>query len=495
MAPNAHPKNIAGYARLSITTEESVSLAGQVRMIHAEAERRGWPIPTMFVDENVSGSKAVARPARDDLERRISSGEFDAVFVKSVDRLARSVLDFHRIAAAAAKRGCALIVIEAGLDTSTPHGKMMLGILAQFAEFEAATIGVRVASSNVGIRKDGRTRGGPVPYGLRNTSRDDRPGMFRVVDDAQALIVLRMVDELLAGRSLRAIAEGLTRDGIPTPRATSDATAWGYTAIRRILDNPSIAGMERALGDIIRGEDGLRRVIEDARIIDVDTFRRVQEVLFERGEGVTRRTPYAERPLLDGLIFCSACQGDMRRVATTRKGKEPFLSYGCANADRLSNVCRERTTISAIPIDTHVVATFLDALGDIPRTRLEQAEDGRVSVALLEVRAEITDTAAAFASAPATEIPGLADRMARLRQTEALVLEAAEAAPIFAVVNTGQTWGQEWATLHGPDSTNADRRALLAEAISRVVVRKPSVKGAHEPAADRVSIEFGHDDT
>ena len=79
------PLNVAGYGCLSVATEESLSVAGQVCAIHAEAERRGWPLPVIFTDEGVSGSKAIARPARDDLERRIEAGEFDAVLVKAVD--------------------------------------------------------------------------------------------------------------------------------------------------------------------------------------------------------------------------------------------------------------------------------------------------------------------------------------------------------------------------------------------------------------------------
>jgi hypothetical protein len=164
---------------------------------------------------------------------------------------------------------------------------MMLGVLAQFAEFEAATIGARVTSSNVGIRRDGRTRGGPVPYGLRNVTRPDRPGLFRVVDEEEAEIVRRMAAELLAGRSLRAISAGLEADGIPTPRAADAAlrgrevvvTAWQYTAVRRILSNPAIAGQERALGDVIRDADGLRRVSEDAVILDAETFSAVGDQL------------------------------------------------------------------------------------------------------------------------------------------------------------------------------------------------------------------------
>lgn len=364
-------RNVAAYLRLSVATEESVSIAGQVRLVQAEAARRGWPAPVMFTDENVSGSKAVARPARDDLERRMGAGEFDAVLVKSVDRLARSVLDFHRIAATAAKRGCALVIIEAGLDTSTPHGKMMLGILAEFAAFEAATIGLRVTTSNVGLRREGRTRGGPVPYGTRNVRREGRPGVFREVDPDEATVVRRMADHILAGHSLRAIADELNADDIPTPRARDAASAgrpadslpWSYTAVRRILTNPAIAGMEVALGDVVRDADGLSRVDDAAAILDPATFRLVRAAVEQRGAGIVRRTPHAARPLLDGLVFCSACGGAMRRVST-----RGYVSYGCALASR--GKCDTRTTITARTLDHHVTAAFLTAYGDSATTRL-----------------------------------------------------------------------------------------------------------------------------
>ncbi len=50
------------------------------------------------------------------------------------------------------------------------------------------------------------------------------------IDEQAAVVVLRIFDEFLAGRGLYAIAEGLTRDGIPcrrltTPHATGTAAA------------------------------------------------------------------------------------------------------------------------------------------------------------------------------------------------------------------------------------------------------------------------------
>ena len=478
--------NVAAYVRLSVATEESVSVAGQVRLVQAEASRRGWPVPTIFTDENVSGSKAVARPARDDLERRMGAGEFDAVLVKSVDRLARSVLDFHRLAATAAKRGCALVIIEAGLDTSTPHGKMMLGILAEFAAFEAATIGLRVTTSNVGLRREGRTRGGPVPYGLRNVRREDRPGMFREIDLDEAAVVRRMADLILAGHSLRGIADQLNADDVPTPRARDAALAgraaaplpWSYTAVRRILTNPAIAGMEVALGDVVRDDDGLSRVDDSAAILDAATFRAVRAAVQQRGAGIVRRTPHAARPLLDALVFCSACGGTMRRVST-----RGYISYGCSNASK--GKCITRTTIAAKTLDGYVTASFLTAYGDTPTTRWEITEATHVSPRLAQIRAEILDTAAAFATSPSSTLADLAARMTALRDAEERLLAEAHASPVYAAVSTGRTYTQEWQA--APDVVT--RRALLSDAIARVVVTKG--RGA---VADRVAVDWGSED-
>lgn len=85
-----------------------------------------------------------------------------------------------------------------------------------------------------------------MPYGLRNVRREDRSGIFREVDPVEGPVVARMVEELLAGRSLRAIADGLNTSGIATPRARdaeqagrqAEATPWSYTAVRRVLSNP-----------------------------------------------------------------------------------------------------------------------------------------------------------------------------------------------------------------------------------------------------------------
>ena len=76
------------YARLSVTKEESVSIERQLQSCRRYAEARGWEVLGEFVDDGVSAT--ANRPE----ERRgwtslLVSGDFDAVVIWKVDRLAR----------------------------------------------------------------------------------------------------------------------------------------------------------------------------------------------------------------------------------------------------------------------------------------------------------------------------------------------------------------------------------------------------------------------
>ena len=115
-----------------------------------------------------------------------------------------------------------------------------------------------------------------------------------------------------------------------------------------------------------------------------------------------------------------------------------------------------------------------------------------MSARLVEIHAEVTDTAAAFATAPASEIPSLVGRRSALREAEARLLADADAAPVHAVVPTGMTWAETWASTAPDDVTS--RRSLLAEAMHSVTVSKPPTAGARVPIADRVEVAWDPSD-
>jgi DNA invertase Pin-like site-specific DNA recombinase len=150
-------KRVAIYARVS-TTGQSVS--AQVRELEAAAERHGWIVAEVFADAGISGAKGRdKRPHFDKLLRGVARREFDMVAAWSVDRLSRSLSDLVSVLSELHAKSVDLYLHTQGLDTSTPAGRAMFGMLGVFAEFERAIIQERVRSGLAQAKTHG-TRSG-----------------------------------------------------------------------------------------------------------------------------------------------------------------------------------------------------------------------------------------------------------------------------------------------------------------------------------------------
>lgn len=108
--------------------------------------------------------------------------EGDVLLVTRLDRFARSMTDLHAMLSILYGRGVGFrCVDQAGVDTTTSHGKLLLGILGSVAEFETA---LRAERQREGIAK-GKANG--VYKGKRATidaqrvnemlSRGERPSV------------------------------------------------------------------------------------------------------------------------------------------------------------------------------------------------------------------------------------------------------------------------------------------------------------------------------
>jgi hypothetical protein len=83
---------------------------------------------------------------------------------------------------------------------------------------------------------------GPVPYGMRASSK---PGAPEADPDA-APVVQQVVDRVLRGDALSRIARDLNEAGI-RPRRGS---AWTHTGIDRLLACPAIGGLVQVEGEL-----------------------------------------------------------------------------------------------------------------------------------------------------------------------------------------------------------------------------------------------------
>jgi DNA invertase Pin-like site-specific DNA recombinase len=89
-------------------------------------------------------------------------GPGDVVLVTRLDRLARSTRDLLNVLAALSERGAAFrSLLDAWADTTTPHGRLMLTVLAGLAEFERELIRTRTGEGRARPRQ--RRAHGPAP--------------------------------------------------------------------------------------------------------------------------------------------------------------------------------------------------------------------------------------------------------------------------------------------------------------------------------------------
>ena len=84
---------------------------------------------------------------------------FDVLAAWSVDRLGRSLQDL--VATLQDLRGVDLFLHQQALDTATPSGRAMYGMLGVFAEFERAMIVERVKAGLARARAQGKRLGRP----------------------------------------------------------------------------------------------------------------------------------------------------------------------------------------------------------------------------------------------------------------------------------------------------------------------------------------------
>lgn len=152
-------KQAAIYARVSTSVQTTDN---QLRELRTVAERNGWEIVGEFVDHGISGGKGRdKRPQFDALLKAAVRREFDVVMSWSVDRLGRSLQDLVGCLGELHSKGVDLFLHQQAIDTTTPSGKALFGMLGVFAEFERSIIQGRVKSGLARARAQGKTLGRP----------------------------------------------------------------------------------------------------------------------------------------------------------------------------------------------------------------------------------------------------------------------------------------------------------------------------------------------
>ena len=182
------PGRVIGYARVSTTMQakDGISLDAQRDRITAYAALKDMPVQ-IFVDAGLSGGHAENRP---DLQNALSALKQGDIFcVYDVSRFARNAQDSLNMLARITKVGAEFCAIQQQVDTSTPQGKMLFGLLSVFSSFERDMVSKKVSDSMQYLSKEGRLVKKP-PFGWRWVAKgkpfEPHPEQQAVIEQVRA---------------------------------------------------------------------------------------------------------------------------------------------------------------------------------------------------------------------------------------------------------------------------------------------------------------------
>lgn len=337
-ATAAH-KRVAIYVRKSTTMgleQDFNSLDSQtaaIRAYIAAQSAQGWVETAIYSDGGISGA-TTDRPELKRLMADIKARKIDAVCVYKYDRLSRSTRDFYNLLDFFEKNSVAFVSVSQQLDTSTPVGRMVMGILASFAEFEREMTRERIRDKFQNSLRNGGWIGGSVPFGYRLVDKK------LVKEDSEAELVPQMFQWFLDTGSTKAVAKKLNDAG-----AKRNGRDWRPLSVARALKNIRYIGKCRAENGVFDGQQ--------PALVDPDLFGRVQRRIAELAPagGGPGRTRNASNALLQGRIYCGDCNGALTLKWSSRRA-DSTIRYGyyvCSKSAKLAtNTCRVKSVPAAL---------------------------------------------------------------------------------------------------------------------------------------------------
>ena len=466
------------YARLSVTSEESVSIERQLASCRDYARARGYEVVLEATDDGVSAS--TNKPQHRVGWRKLldSPKHYDVALVWKTDRLARNTLDFLTANEDLNNRGAAIVTVEDHIDMTSPEGKAFATILAVFAEMEANAISSRVRAAHKQLKLDGRIPSGRVPYGYLSIPNPDGPGKVRAIDPDTIPFVIEAVRRAANGDSLYSIAKYMTDAGAPR-RANKlrKLDVWSNTSVEGFLNSPTLAGMtayspgrphgDFSVPDVLRRDDGMPIVDESIAIMTPAEWFAMHEVM-ERRKFPGRSTIPDNPSILFGIAMCAKCKQRMKR-----SGKNGMY-LRCA----FENCERPRPTVDRGHLERYVIGEAVKHLGHLEV--FEQTIDADAdALKRADIERMIQDTVQRMAVEDNME--ALTERLASLKTLRKTV-EHAE--PTRSQMSTGKTFKQIMS-----DGTFEQRRQALMAVVKTLEVRNGN-RGYRTMQTDRITLEW-----
>ena len=163
------------YARVS--KREGQEPENQLLQLRDYCARQGWQTVGEWVDL-ASAADLRGRKAWRDLMEQVRKGGIDVLVVVKLDRAFRSSKDtYDSLAYLDSHKVGFVATTQLTMDTTTPTGRLILGVLAAVAEFERTLIQERTRDGLARARAEGKRLGRPP--GKQDGKARKKSGYFR----------------------------------------------------------------------------------------------------------------------------------------------------------------------------------------------------------------------------------------------------------------------------------------------------------------------------
>ena len=343
-----HGVRVAIYVRRSTDEEHQPFTleAQQTKLAAYITSQPGWHLVAVFSDD-ASGAK-LDRPGLNEALAAARAGQFDILLVYRVDRFTRRIRDLSYLIDELDQAGVAFRSAIEPFDTATPAGRMMVQMLAVFAEFERAVIIDRVINGMERKAAKGRWTLGSAPYGY--SIDPEQQVLVRQRDEAPIVVeIFRLYTYRRLGT--RAIANRLNQRGL----RRRSGRPWSHKTVADVLVNR-----------VYLGEIHFREIVVDnahPAIIEAKTFELAENLLSLRGENPARKAAAASEYHLTGKIGCPLC--GRRYLGTNATGRSRvYRYYTCATRSRYGVAHCLAPRIDADTLDDAILRTLADFYSD-----------------------------------------------------------------------------------------------------------------------------------
>src|SRR5271166_3168548 len=325
------------YTRVSSRNQAEAdysSLETQRERLEAYCKsQENYTVYRVYEDGGYSAD-SMDRPALKEMLRDIRDGKLNCVLSYKIDRLTRSVKDFHVLMDIFDRCGVKFVSVTQSLDTQNPMGRLLRNVLLDFAQFEREMTADRTRDKMHQRAQKGLWNGGTVPFGYASENKKLIP------HPEEAPRLQYMFQRFADTPSLSRLREELHRRGSNQP--------WSKMALDHILRNPVYCGLIRFNEQQFKAEH--------ESLIEERLYRKVQSIRRDRSHGATK---IKREFLLKGLIRCAQCGSVMTPHYTQKRHKDGSVNripyYRCTKTMHFNNAVCTVKHINADHLESLVV--------------------------------------------------------------------------------------------------------------------------------------------